>query len=116
MILPFNLDIEEDSSREIGHGVFLANAIVPKVGIRLLNALEETAIVRNLKVETVPLKNYDIYKANGNKAGQDEERFGKLLKELNMENGNNSEKSELLEILRDYQSIFHLEGERLTTK
>ena len=121
VILPFNLDIEEDSvicSREIGQGVFLANAIVPKVGIqhiRLLNALEETAIVRNLKVETVPLKNYDIYKANGNKADQDEERFGKLLKELNMENGNNSERSELLEILREYQSIFHLEGERLTT-
>ena len=60
MLLLFNLDIEEDSvvcSREIGHGVFMANAIIPKVGnqhVRLQNVLDETTIVRNLRVETVP--------------------------------------------------------------
>lgn len=121
VILPFKLDLEEDGvvcSREIAHGIFLANSIVPKTGnqhIRLLNVLDKTTVVRNLKVDTIPLRNYDIYRTGTRKGVHSEQRFQKLMSELNIDSDDENAKRELIDILKEYQSIFHLDGEHLTT-
>lgn len=122
IIIPFKLDLEEDAvicNREIAHGIFLANVIIPKYGnqhVRLLNVLDKTTIIRNLKIETTPLKDYNIYKSsNSNCTKYTEERFEKLLNELNLDNTDGKARGELAEILKKYQSIFHLDGEKLST-
>lgn len=122
IIIPFKLDLEEDAvicNREIAHGIFLANVIIPKYGnqhVRLLNVLDKTTILRNLKIETTPLKDYNIYKSsNSNCTKYTEERFEKLLNELNLDNTDGKARGELAEILKKYQSIFHLDGEKLST-
>lgn len=123
VIVPFDLNIEEDGvicSREIAKGVFLANAIVPKKGnkhVRLLNVLDKTTIIKNLCIETVPLRNYEIYRTNNTTTHTkyNDERFSRLLNELNLDVDDDMAKNELIGILRKYQSTFHLENEHLTT-
>lgn len=121
IILPFQLDLKEDgviTSREIAHGVFLANSIIPKTGnqhIRLLNVLDKATVIENLKVYTIPLKNYDIFESNAHNGLHSEERFQRLLGELNIDGNDENAKHELLGILKEYQSVFHLDGEQLTT-
>ena len=60
IILPFSTKLEEDAvvlNRELTQGVYLANAIIQKIGnqhVKLLNVTDETIIIDNMKVETVP--------------------------------------------------------------
>ena len=44
-------------NRELTQGVYLVNAIIPKIGnqhVKLLNVTDATIIIDNMKVETVP--------------------------------------------------------------
>ena len=76
-------------NRELTQGVYLANAIIPKIGnqhVKLLNVTDATIIIDNMKVETVPLSNYQICSVNKNvdKGRYTDERFRKLLENLNL--------------------------------
>lgn len=72
--------------------------------------------MNNLKIETVPLKNYEICSYNKN-TGADKhskKQFEKLLESFDLTNMDGQSRQEIVQILEKYQSIFHKEDENLT--
>lgn len=113
------LKLTEDSvvfNKEILNGVFVGNSIVPKEGyahIRILNANNKEVRVKNLNLETEPLSNYHVISQNKKNLGN--KRFQELLKVLNIDSKDTLANDALFEIFKEYQDIFHLEGESLST-
>lgn len=101
-------------------GVFLANSIIPKDGnkhIKLLNVTDQDMTIDHMKLETVPLSNYDILTVNHCylHGSYTDERFERLISKINLDDLSESHRKEIVTILKKYQSTFHLEDEDLTT-
>lgn len=83
IIVPIKINIKEDSvvhNRQIAKGVYLANTIIPKNGIqhvKLLNVREKPIMIHNLKLNTIPLENYEIINPGYQNATNNEIRFKK---------------------------------------
>lgn len=120
IILPIKLNIQEDSvvfNQEIQKGVFLANSIAPAKGIshvKIMNVNSHAVNIEEFKCTTEKLTNYNILNTHTQTNTYNNERFNKLMKELKLNNLGKETETELKEIFRKYQSIFHLEGEKLS--
>lgn len=68
-----------------------------------------------LKIVTVPLRNYDIISAKFQDSNHNEVRFERILKSLILENTDSHANRKLFTILRKYQGVFHPGDEPLTT-
>ena len=116
LIYPINLELFEDSvvlNKEIQPGIFISNTIVPGNGIchiKILNTTDNDVLLENIELDVEPLKNYVFVTKSKNNTN----RFEKLLEALKMDINDNKAKEDLCKIFRDYQHIFHLEGEQLT--
>lgn len=101
------LDLNEDSvvfNKEIQEGVFVGNSIVPKDGfvhIKLLNVTDKEVKLKNLNLETEPIKNYYVIKQNKTK-NYDQKRFAELIKTLKLDSNDTVAKDSLLKMLEDY--------------
>lgn len=116
LICPVQLNLTEDSiilSKELESGIFIGNTIVPGSGIthvKFLNTTDEDVILKNVNFEIEPLNKYVfLTKSQNNK-----DRFSKLLQTLKIDNTDSKATDELINIFKDYQDIFHLEGDVLT--
>lgn len=118
IITPINFKVEEDSvilNDEIINGVFIANSIMPTKGIphiKIVNTLERDVKITNFSPKIIPLKNFEILQSRKYKTN--EERYKRLLKEINLENLDQISANTLKPILKEFADIFHLNDDILS--
>lgn len=118
VIIPISLDRQEDRiilNKELQQGIFVSNTIIPAKGIchiKILNTNSEDAKLQHINLDSEPLENYKILNYS---AHHTTVRLEKLLTTINTQNIDEKDKIELLNTIEDYQDIFHLEGDKLTT-
>lgn len=106
-------------SDEIRKGVFICNTLIPKNGvahIKIINTTEESVQIENFEPKIDSLSDYHVmqnmqYSNNISK----EERYKKIIKEINLENNNDYEKQEIFKICREFLDVFYVSGDKLTT-
>lgn len=115
-IFPFKINNNEDTivcNKEISKGVFLAASIIPAKGIKhikILNTNDKEIEIKNLKIDTVPLANFKILKLNNSIPNSN---FHKLRDILNIDTSDSSLRTQILDIIEQFQNIFHFDDERL---
>lgn len=122
-IHPKNLDICEDSiilNKEIKSGIFVSNTIVPGKGnhhVKILNTTDNDIILENIDFEIEPLRNYTIVQSTHRprETNFSKDRFSKLIDTIKMDVKDEKARTELIQIFKDYEDIFHLKGETLTS-
>lgn len=101
--------------KEIEPGLYIANSIIDNKNplISILNA-NEHSISFNLKdIEYDDLENYHIINFVENTGAK---RLKLLESEIQTEHLNSEERQSILEICREFNDIFHLEGDKLTLR
>lgn len=121
MIQAVNLQIEEDSvvcAKQIGSNVFIGNTIIPKHGtkhIRVLNASDEEVTISKLDLQIKRLSHYNImYNRKEVTNDRRQDRWEKLRKLLSIDLVGINERQTIEEICKEFEDIFHLEGDHLT--
>lgn len=109
---------------EIKDKIYLGNSVVrPRNGLInlcFINANDEPVVIKNFQPELIPLKYFRVYSIsnsspNYSKYSTKTFRYEKLMQQLVFnDNLNQVELESLKHILRDYNDIFHLNGDKLT--
>ena len=103
-------------SKQIKKGVFLANSIVDTSFpyVKILNTNNLTVrLSKNFTISKRNLQNYDIFKFNENV--NNDNRNTKLINELKLENIPNKARDKLVNLCKDFNEIFSLKSDHLTT-
>lgn len=99
-------------------GLFLGNCLVtPKNGkcvVSVINSTEEEICLPEFIVETENLENYEIFKMS-NYEDRINNRLNTLRNGIRTEHMTYEEKNSILEICEDFNDVFHLEGDKLTS-
>jgi len=106
--------------QELIPGVYLAESLtVERDGhciTSIVNTLSEEV---TLDTPLVTLENYEIDNTvsvfSSHAVAEDANRLAKLHNELRLDHLNSEERSSLIQICEDYNEIFHLPGDRLTS-
>lgn len=118
--------LEEGVIREtitLSEGVFLCPSIVKIINNRALtvclNTTNEEVNINNLRIKIEPLvneelNNKDCVKINKVIESHEGNRLIKLEETLRVNHLNKEEKESLFELCKEYNHIFHLEGDKLT--
>lgn len=98
---------------EILPGIFAAGTVTSasKPLVKILNTNNRTCTISKINVETIPLADFNILKTNIPKA----HRASQILSKLNLTNIPEYARSQLEKLCCDYQDIFAVENEPLTT-
>ncbi len=120
IICRIHTEIEQESvvcAEEITNGVFIANAIVGKIPyVRFINTTLQKSVIKNFKPKFEPLENYHIVtNSSVTKPYEKSNRMNRLKNELKLENLTPEMKTKIEEICLDFEDIFYLKGDNLTT-
>lgn len=106
-------------AQEISKGVFLASSIVTSknntASFMILNINDHPVVLNSkLKIRSEPLSNFSVFNLiSWNNITSD--RLTKLESEINFDNLNCDEQTSILKICREFNDIFYLSGDKLTT-
>ena len=126
LIQAVQLDLAEDGlilNDEIAPGVFLANAIVPRVGVKhvkILNTTDKPVTLGNFNVKFQSLSDYNVYSTQNADVQRepvvDARRIARLREILKRKLAGTAPefRDSVLELCLKYHDIFHLEGDRLS--
>ena len=100
-------------SEEIAPGNFLLNSNVGKANITIVNSNEKEVKLYNYQPKLENLENFDLVKSNTNNSHAS--RFEKIKSLIKIaDHSNQEEEQSILTICKNFQDIFHLDGEKLT--
>lgn len=116
--IPSLTQCQEDSvvcSEEIHPGIFMGNTIVNSQNpyVKLVNTLEVPVLIENITPTTLPLKNFYVHTSTRNTIPQSRAKI--LADNIKIDNANPNLKNKLQKLLNEYNDIFHLPGDRLST-
>lgn len=105
-------------SLEIIEGIFLANSLIKIENnvayTSIINATEKDYILKTNSVNIVSLDSYDVFKLY-DWDDSIENRLAKLESIISTKHMNTEESTSILQICRDYNDVFLLEGDKLTS-
>lgn len=105
-------------SNQISKGVYIANGILKSqngvAAISILNTNEDNIEIENPEIEIDDIREYDIFQISSweNKI---ENRLKILTEEVNLDGLNSEEYASIVDLCRDYNDIFYLPGDILST-
>lgn len=128
IVQALSLNLSEDSlvlNQEIMPGVFLANTVVPAVGIKhvkIINTTQKPVNISTIKVKYMPIKDYNLVSTEDLKNVSnftDEQvkwRQKKITEILNekLKDSPPEFRASIIQLCCEYHDIFHLEGDKLT--
>lgn len=122
MIQAISLDLEEDSvikNQELAPGVFLANCIVPRAGIKhvkILNTNQKPVSLGVFKVAYEPLSEYGVYDSQGYTPDITAKRVQTVKNAIldDLKNAPPEGKNTISDICAEFHDVFHLDGDPLT--
>lgn len=118
-IVSILIDTHEEmvcKAREIRHGVFVGNNIIKQKNglatISIINTTTSDVKLEVINLDLAPISQYNILNIQENEEGDN--RFEKVLNNINLNSLNGYEKDPLIPILEQYQDLFYLEGALLS--
>lgn len=103
-------------NKEIHPGVFISRTIVSKNCplVKIINTTSENVIVKDVKLETIPLDQFHICNVRPESNSENNTRYLDLLKELSTDNIPTFAKNKVLELCNRFSDIFALKSDKLT--
>lgn len=114
------IQCQEDSvvcSQQIQPGIFVGNTIVNSENpyVKLVNTLEVPVLIENISLTIQPLKHFYIHTNIAARDAMSQARAKTLADKIKIDNANPKLKYKLQKLLNEYNDIFHLPGDKLST-
>lgn len=101
--------------REISPGLFIGNCIVqPQQGACIVNIVNSTENSLELKTSDIQFESLDDYQMINFTAASSNKRLDLLEEQIDTSHMNLEERESILHICREFNDLFHLEGDQLT--
>lgn len=121
ILLLTDCDRDDDyfcQSKEIVKGVFVSNAIVKSVekyaAVSVINTNDKSISLKNHVLSVNSVSDYDIHELN-NWQNVINNRIAEIESQIDLQDLNSEEESSILTICREYNDVFYVEGDALTT-
>lgn len=104
-------------SKELYPGVFIGNTIVNSLSPygKFINTTDKPIYISNFNPDLIPLKNFNILQIAQNISSNKEQRHQVIIDSLKLNQQSPEIKQKLSQLLKNYEDIFHLTGDRLQT-